>query len=758
VTDVATDTGVPITPTEAPNQAAPAKVRKVPPKGTPERKEYDAAKERKSRLKQKKHDQKTRDRYNSLVEINHKDAVEILTTELNVRNPHVADVLADLAEVAAVNNKFVFNEYLIRNGVQGQLLANAAKAQLDPIALDDVWLPGERIRQHELKMLWDFSTSWRKQPDGTSLSFERFKELRRMAMVDTFEFGRQILGLDFWPEPHGKWAKELFVTKNPDLLPENYTREDFKSAISAQSEIHSRILMASRSSYKSTYNLVDLLSWVLVLPDIRILVCSATEPLSNGFLKAFRAYWTVKNPTEPTLFNQLFPEWMLEAGKTAVTSFTCPMRRLDIIQPTFKSVSLGTEGVAGERCDLLVTEDAAENTNSSTPEMRVKTLEKFDLLRELLEPAPIGYLQMIGTPYSQGEGGDDPGDIYHAVLEREKRHAINSDEPRLISIIQPAWTVNAGVKKTAYDKTLQESEVTLLFPQRLTFKVLMAKLEDSEKTFRQQSLCSWVPDADAAMKIHFSEDDIRKHMRSAEFFQSWKKVQTILACDPGLSVTKFADRSAIVIADIMEWQSKYRFVIREIVAERWRNSELAMQIVSLVHKYHPTNCVVERTGQWEALQESIQKAAMMRSMVLPHIYFKPAVLAGSSQLGKASRVKNLQDPIARDLVWFQNGGYIDDMMNEFLKYDGSKSNTHRKDDIVDAISIGYMVYFPHHDVEVPAEFKKAMKEAREDAQRQAQYERYFGPLNEPYVPPATPDPTPRSNDPRSVYRIPGLRF
>jgi hypothetical protein len=103
----------------------------------------------------------------------------------------------------------------------------------------------------------------------------------------------------------------------------------------------------------------------------------------------------------------------------------------------------------------------------------------------------------------------------------------------------------------------------------------------------------------------------------------------------------------------MEWQSKYRFVIREIVAERWRNSELAMQIVSLIHKYHPTNCVVERTGQWEALQESIQKAAMMRSMVLPHIYFKPAVLAGSSQLGKASRVKNLQDPIARDVVWFQ---------------------------------------------------------------------------------------------------------
>jgi hypothetical protein len=150
VTDVATDTGVPVTPTEAPNQAAPAKVRKVPPKGTPERKEYDAAKERKSRLKQKKHDQKTRDRYNSLVEISHKDAVELFTTELKVRNPHVADVLADLAEIAAANNKLVFNEYLIRNGVQGQLRANAAKAQLEPVTLDDEWLPGVRIRQHEL--------------------------------------------------------------------------------------------------------------------------------------------------------------------------------------------------------------------------------------------------------------------------------------------------------------------------------------------------------------------------------------------------------------------------------------------------------------------------------------------------------------------------------------------------------------------------------------------------------------------------------
>jgi len=66
--------------------------------------------------------------------------------------------------------------------------------------------------------------------------------------------------------------------------------------------------------------------------------------------------------------------WPDELGNS--TNFISPMRRLDLIQPTFFSTSLDSEGLAGERCDLFVAEDIAEFRNSSTPEQREKNLSE----------------------------------------------------------------------------------------------------------------------------------------------------------------------------------------------------------------------------------------------------------------------------------------------------------------------------------------------------------------------------------------------
>jgi hypothetical protein len=150
-------------------------------------------------------------------------------------------------------------------------------------------------------------------------------------------------------------------------------------------------------------------------------------------------------------------------------SYTSPMRVLDLIQPTLTSTSLETEGLAGERADIICSEDVAEISNSSTPEQREKTLEKFDLACELLEPT--GFLQVIGTPFA-------PGDIYSVLLDREEERVKAGLEPRLLHTICPAWTVKPGIKKEAYDKTLTADEVTLLFPSRVNFYGLMAKLRD----------------------------------------------------------------------------------------------------------------------------------------------------------------------------------------------------------------------------------------------------------------------------------------
>jgi len=411
--------------------------------------------------------------------------------------------------------------------------------------------------------------SWRTQPDGRQISFDEFRQLRRMCMVDTLGFGNKVLGKDFHREPHGRWSEELFVKKNPDLLPEKYSWEDVKQALAGQSEIHQRLLISSRSSYKSSFEICDLLSWVLAFGgDLRILCVSATRPLSRGFLKSFRDYWTYKID-EPTLFNQLFPEFMLwpdELGSS--TNFISPMRRLDLIQATYTPVSLDSEGLAGERCDLFVGEDLAEINNSSTPEQREKTLLKFDMLYELLEP--FGFLQLVGTPISSGSGqGDDPGDIYSTLLAREAQR----DEKRMLYQINPCWTVNSGVNKEPFDKSLTADEVTLLFPSRLTFPILMAKLQDNEKVFRQQSLCSWVPDGDEGPKIHFEEDVLRKACYPSE--SAPKDGFVVLTGDLALTSQRYSDFSALAAVRIAPASNgKWQMVVLDVDFGRWKSTEI----------------------------------------------------------------------------------------------------------------------------------------------------------------------------------------
>src|SRR5260370_10258393 len=207
-------------------------------------------------------------------------------------------------------------------------------------------------------------------------------DLRRVSVTDLFRFGKDILNLDLHDEPHGRWCRDLFVQKKQKkyVLPEQYDWEDVKIALASQSDIHQRMLISSRSSYKSSVNIVDLLQWVLVFNgDIRIFIISSTAPLSAGFLRKFRAYLTVKNENEPTLLNQLFPEHMLAADDFGSSkNFISPMRRLDLIQPTLDSTSLDSQGLAGERCDIFVAEDIPEISNSKSPAMREKTVEKFD--------------------------------------------------------------------------------------------------------------------------------------------------------------------------------------------------------------------------------------------------------------------------------------------------------------------------------------------------------------------------------------------
>jgi len=219
-----------------------------------------------------------------------------------------------------------------------------------------------------------------------------------------------------------------------------------------------------------------------------------------------------------------------------------------LIEPTLMATSVISEGQAGMRYDLAVMDDCAEISNSSTPEMRAKTQERIDMLRELGEPYSL--TNYVGTPISPGMGTeDDPGDLYSVLLRREEKNRTAGEDPKLLYTICPAWTPKSGVSKKAWDPTLTEEEVDLLFPSRLTFRYLMGKLKEclatdsTAKVFRQQSLVSWVPDDESEVTVTFSETVLRSRLRPRSFFDATALPGTpvYMAIDVAWSIAKTAD-------------------------------------------------------------------------------------------------------------------------------------------------------------------------------------------------------------------------
>jgi len=726
----------------------------VPQAGTAEKRESNRLSKEKSRAREKVREEKSRQAPQSEEEISEKDAVEILTAR-GLHHPRVIETCIELGRVAARNLRIPFNSHLLLHGIQKTLAVREKREFVAPDSMTaDVWMPGEPIREMERYALWDFSTSWRTQPDGSQISYLTFKELRRISQTDLFRFGKDIIGLDMHEEPHGRWCRELFVQKNPDLLPENYSWEDVKVALAAQSDIRQRMLIASRSSYKSSVNLVDLLQWTLVFfGDIRIFIVSATTPLSAGFLRKYRGYFTLKNPNEPTLFNQLWPEFMVSADdSSSKKNFVSPMRRLDLIQPTLASAGLDSEGLAGERTDLFVLEDIAEINNSSKPEQRQRTLEKVTMLRELVEP--FGSVQIVGTPISAGAGTEeDPGDIYSTMLTREANHLKDGGEPQLRYLICPAWTVKDGVNKEAYDVNLLPEEVILLFPSRLSFQYLLGKLRDNQKVYRQQSLCTWVPDEDTLDLLNFDRALLlRNTIQSAA---APTNGEVVIVADIAHSISPKADRSAIAVVRICTdvASGEKSMIVLDVIAERMRASDFAVKLVLACRKWNPRSVVIERSPTWDLLQAEITRATQKYPAHVPLYWKTPSNVKNAKFL----RLKGLEGLIAAGRIKFISGPYIDTLFAEMEKLDGTTGGgSTRKDDQCDALGICQMMFCPaiHYTMDKTEESDEFQREELKEIRKREQYSRIFGNQYTPPPPKLEPE-EPKQTDMR--YRVFGSK-
>jgi hypothetical protein len=675
-----------------------------------ERKQNTLERTNKFRAKERGKQEKKNAKFNSDYIPSKGEAKEILS--IRIINQHVIDTCYDLGILAAERLHIPANIFFWTNGAQETLASlEQKKEQLLDIQHDEE-IDGEVVHRGDLYALWDYSISWRDQT-----SFEVFLVLRNLCKTNAFQLGL-ILGKDFHDQPHLNW-RDFFPKFTPTLRP-GYTQEGMKEWLASQDPVKDRLLMASRNAYKSSWNIVWLLTAVLSCPDIRLLLVSETTKLSKGFIRGFRSYFEIVNKREPTRFQQLFPEHMIPPGDGSTLSFESPMRTLNLIQFTAEATSMEST-VAGQRADILVFDDPISDRNTGNEEQRQKGVDIFDATQKLREVG--GYTILIGTPWHVE-------DLYATLIRRTTADEQTDELERMQIRIDPAWTVKPEARNKPL-RQLEEKDVELLFPSRLTWKFLQKELRANESFFRSQNLCEFVSEDDQ-LKVTFVEEDLRSRVRVSTYFERSFTNHIVLAVDPSFSQARFADFSALAILEIIQHEDRTICFVKDVQLERMKQSELGQRIVDTIARFQVTRVVIEKTGPWMDLQNHIQHSAALRQVMLPHIFWKDTKgnnLTPNIKV-KASRIKGLEVLLAENRLYFAAGMWNDIVINQFVKFDGvSRSNNTRKDDAPDAIAMGCEIFMPRfHDqtTATSALQREAEEQARIQEHIRGIYNQVFG--------------------------------
>jgi len=230
---------------------------------------------------------------------------------------------------------------------------------------------------------------------------------------------------------------------------------------------------------------------------------------------------------------------------------------------------------------------------------------------------------------------------------------------------------------------------------------------------------------DSGFKISFTEADLRSHMYQRE--AAPKSGDIFIVWDWALSDKKTSDFSAGVVARLYKNDAdQWSFVILEIIYDKWKYSELAIQIVSLSKRYGPKVTMIEASNAADMLKGAIMEVGH-RQGYQPYIYWKQP---SRQENAKRNRIKSVEILLAEHRLHFVGGSWIDETFKQFTQYTGEKKNKGRKDDIPDAVS--YLTYILPADARPviekvdPEEEKRLAEEQDKYYRKQAHYDNYFG--------------------------------
>ncbi|MCU1241756.1 MAG: hypothetical protein JWO71_2482 [Candidatus Acidoferrum typicum] len=727
--EVVTQTTVDIVEVTAPKKKA-GRPKKLAPKGTPERREYQKKATQGTRARAAEAEDQAAQQIGSDKSPKDDEAKKILRAE-GIKNPHVQDVLIENAKIAAVHYQIPYNRYLLKNGLRKTLAELKGEAFEAPVISEGELVDGEILFKKDLHYLWDFG--YFRQP----VTFEQWLEIRFKAKSSAFYLGREILGMDFH-ELHQAWT-EFFPQFDPRGLKPLFSMEDAKAWLARQSEKKTFVLQCSRNSYKSSFAAILALTIILCQPSIRIRLVSATDDLASDFVAAIRRYFVIQIPDSPSLFVQLFSEYCIPPDEGQESMYECPLAHLNLVAATCEASSISSKQ-AGRRADVLLCDDVQEEGSVATDNLREKGITRFDLLQKLIEVG--GYTISLSTPWHKK-------DISGVLIERSE-----NDPSTLTAVrIDPAWEVLPHAHNTPILE-LKEADVKLVFPERLTFQFLVSEARKNIKQFLSQNLCIFPDDADSSkLKVHFDLDVLHGAVRSYAFFDqrnpALQLVGTYTGLDSAWSTERYADFSALITCKIFKEIKSGRFIIgvTDIRLFQLRIQELAQEVIRCFRDNRPDRVVAERSGSWQSLAQAINIEARERQLFpAPNIYWKHVSSGAGDKKSKAARIKSLEAPLATGQLVFMQHPMLEELFTQFVNYTGARSTQQKKDDGPDALAAAAEQYFfpLFSRVEKTEEEIQIENDIAKRNTMWGEYDMYFGtaPNTIPHSLPSAPQPAP----------------
>lgn len=448
-------------------------------------------------------------------------------------------------------------------------------------------------------------------------------------------------------------CKEILGYK--DMLPrvhqpvcDIYGPVDPSKPLEDQDTIHNYMVLDPRGEFKTSISLGKTIQNWINFPEHATLRMAGKEPLVKGMVQEIKDQF-LTNTTLRELYREHVP-WSTKKGEDGLppsdfgTAYgvTNPSRKHPRKEPTI-SISTLESVKASTHYEWITGDDLVHETNYQTRELLQKTIDSWDLARNLLNPR--GYRELLGTRY-------DWSDLYGHTIER------NKGSWRIHC--RPIWTDDLKFARENgfyIPDDYKEGDLLHLHPERWTLRELAEIQDDNPYLFNCQRLNNPVP----AAADNFPMIELVKRTVKREKYPDTGTMNIFMTW-----FFNFADAEAEPAVGVVGgWDSRGRLFVIDLVMGRFKPSQLIDMMITFWQKWPVSRVCFEDNKRQRMIEPGLMARLRQLRLSFGIDWIK---FGGNHQTDDdlISQVLALEPLLRENQLWFH--GELPHLTNLYLQF------------------------------------------------------------------------------------------